>query len=98
MSRRHRRRPETSTELRSPGAYGLRTIEEHRDGEWVVQKITGSNATQTYRCPGCDHEIRPATPHVVAWPAGLSDEDGLDDRRHWHTPCWSARARRKPGR
>ncbi len=21
-----------------------------------------------YRCPGCDHEIRPATAHVVVWP------------------------------
>ena len=49
-----------------------------------------------------DHEIRPATPHVVAWPAawgadGDRDEDaGLGERRHWHTACWRARHRRAP--
>ncbi|MCX6458963.1 MAG: hypothetical protein NTZ03_01505 [Actinobacteria bacterium] len=98
MGRRHKRRPEDTQELRAPGVYGLRTYETHSDGEWIVQKITGSSATKTYRCPGCDHEIRPATPHVVAWPSGLSSEDAVDDRRHWHTPCWNARARRRPKR
>ena len=39
------------------------------DDEWVVRQVTGSAATRAYRCPGCDQEIRPATPHVVAWPA-----------------------------
>lgn len=96
MARRNRRRPDDTPDLRPPGSYGLKSIEEHSDGEWVVQKITGSNATKTYRCPGCDHEIRPATPHVVAWPAGYLADDGVDDRRHWHTPCWAARSRRKP--
>ena len=33
--------------------------------------------------------IPPGTPHVVAWPEGRED-----DRRHWHTACWSARGRR----
>ena len=28
-----------------------------------------ARATKTYRCPGCDHEISPAQPHVVVWPA-----------------------------
>jgi hypothetical protein len=51
--------------------------------EWVVRPVAGQHATKEYRCPGCDHEIRPGTPHVVAW----RDED-VDDRRHWHTPCW----------
>jgi len=98
MGRRNRRRPDDVPELRGPGSYGLRSLETHQDGEWVVQKITGASATKTYRCPGCDHEIRPATPHVVAWQAGLSVNDGLDDRRHWHTPCWNARSRRRPKR
>ena len=68
------------------------------DDEWVVRQVTGSAATRAYRCPGCDHEIRRATPHLVAWPAGSdSDPDaGLDDRRHWHTACWRARSRRAP--
>jgi hypothetical protein len=70
------------------------------DDEWVVRQVTGSAATRAYRCPGCDHEIRPATPHVVAWPATFRDDDdadsGLADRRHWHTACWNARGRRGP--
>ncbi|HVE99423.1 MAG TPA: hypothetical protein VNA12_09615 [Mycobacteriales bacterium] len=56
-----------------------------------MRRVTGSAATRAYRCPGCDHEIRPATPHVVAWPA-----DDLDHRRHWHTACWDRRDARAP--
>ncbi|MFM9135950.1 MAG: hypothetical protein ACKOT0_11080 [bacterium] len=69
-------------------------IEEHPDGDWYVRSITGSSSTKTYRCPGCDHEILPATPHVVAWPVHA----GAEDRRHWHTACWRARDRRGPTR
>ncbi|HMA46419.1 MAG TPA: hypothetical protein VKP11_04350 [Frankiaceae bacterium] len=50
---------------------------------WVVRPVTGAAATKAYRCPGCQQEIRPATPHVVTWPAGQ-----VDERRHWHTTCW----------
>ncbi|MBA3618660.1 MAG: hypothetical protein H0W56_03515 [Acidothermales bacterium] len=61
------------------------------DGEdWSVRAVTGSAAAAAYRCPGCDHEIRPATPHLVVWPI----RDGLDARRHWHTACWRGRHRR----
>jgi hypothetical protein len=71
------------------------------EDDWVVRQVTGSAATRAYRCPGCDHEIRPATPHVVAWPAladgdGRDEDAGLADRRHWHTACWNARGRRGP--
>ncbi len=72
------------------------------DDGWVVRQVTGSATTRAYRCPGCDHEIRPATPHVVAWPAAygaddsLDEDAGLDERRHWHTACWRARGRRAP--
>lgn len=68
----------------------METVESWPDGEWVVRRITGSASTKPYRCPGCDQEIRPATPHVVAWPEGQ-----LDDRRHWHSACWRARDRRR---
>ena len=92
MARKHRRAPSEQPELRAFG--GARNVEEHPDGDWVVQRTTGSAATKPYRCPGCDQLIPPATPHVVAWPAdGLG---GIEDRRHWHTPCWSARTRRRP--
>jgi len=61
--------------------------------EWVSRPVTGAATTKSYRCPGCDQEIAPGTPHIVAWPAGRS---GVDYRRHWHTPCWRARQRRRP--
>jgi len=70
------------------------------DGEWSVRSVSGPMATKAYRCPGCSQEVRPGQPHVVAWPAdgARSEADALTDRRHWHTPCWTARGRRRPGR
>ena len=42
---------------------------------------------------------RPATPHAVAWPvvptSFARDAEGLDERRHWHNGCWSARHHRR---
>jgi len=78
----------------------LERIEEGPDGPWVVRPVTGAAATKSYRCPGCDHEIRPRAPHVVAWPADHPLGGGLAeaDRRHWHTACWRARQRRGPRR
>jgi hypothetical protein len=75
--------------------HGYDRLETGPDGrEWAVRAVTGQAAVKTYRCPGCDHEIRNGLPHVVAWPA---DEygAGVHDRRHWHTPCWTARSRRR---
>ncbi|MFL6136923.1 MAG: hypothetical protein ACJ74O_03895 [Frankiaceae bacterium] len=66
-------------------------VESWPDGDFVVRRITGSASTKPYRCPGCDQEIRPATPHVVAWPEG-----DVDGRRHWHAACWRNRLRRGP--
>ncbi|HEY2277571.1 MAG TPA: ATP/GTP-binding protein [Streptosporangiaceae bacterium] len=65
------------------------------DGDWVVRQIPGAAATKEYRCPGCDQEILPRTPHVVAWPA---EAPGVDMRRHWHRTCWERRLTRRPGR
>ncbi len=92
MGRKHRRRDDGSRPLGPTAA--SRTVESHPDGDWVVQRTTGSAATKPYRCPGCDQEIRPATPHIVAYPA--EDPKGLEHRRHWHSPCWAARDRRGP--
>jgi hypothetical protein len=92
MGRKHRREPERNADR--PAFFTYRDVENFRGEEWVVQTVTGSGATKTYRCPGCDHEIRPATPHVVAYPAqGLG---GVEARRHWHKPCWAARHHRGP--
>lgn len=82
------------------GQVGVESVEEWRGEEYVVRRITGSASTKPYRCPGCDQLIRPATPHVVAWPAAGGDgtpasaPTGLADRRHWHAACWRARDRR----
>ena len=64
---------------------------ERVEGDFAVRRVSGAGATKAYRCPGCEQEVRPGTPHVVAWPLGSPD-----DRRHWHTPCWDARGRRAP--
>ncbi|HEX3547521.1 MAG TPA: hypothetical protein VHU62_13230 [Mycobacterium sp.] len=75
-----------------------RRIETGPDGyEYEVRPIAGSRATKTYRCPGCDHEIRSGTAHLVVWPTDLG-EHAVDDRRHWHTSCWTNRATRSPTR
>ncbi len=91
MGRANRRRDD-HVPLRSAAAT---RVEVGSDGEWQVRQVSGSSATRDYRCPGCDQIVAAGTPHVVAWPAG---EDGsVDERRHWHTPCWAARNRRRPG-
>ncbi|MDP9429440.1 MAG: hypothetical protein M3Q47_11450 [Actinomycetota bacterium] len=86
----------------------LETVEEAADGDWVVRRLTGAASAKTYRCPGCDQEIRPGMPHLVTWPAypRNSDSDSGDGdlwdtesaagtRRHWHGACWQARAHRR---
>ncbi|HZC42308.1 MAG TPA: ATP/GTP-binding protein [Streptosporangiaceae bacterium] len=75
----------------SPLRLGPERIEAWPDGEWVVRPVPGAAAEKTYRCPGCDQEIRPGTGHVVAWPAGTP---GLAGRRHWHSACWQRRLQR----
>ncbi|MEZ0385263.1 hypothetical protein [Mycobacterium sp. pW045] len=73
-------------------------LETGPDGyEYAVRPIAGARAVKTYRCPGCDHEIRGGIAHVVVWRADVG-EAALDDRRHWHTPCWANRATRGPTR
>lgn len=73
-------------------------VEVGPDGyQYEVRPVAGARAVKTYRCPGCDHEIRSFTPHVVVWPIDATPV-GIDDRRHWHTPCWANRATRGPTR
>ena len=92
MGRRHRR----DTSARSFGRpLPVQRYEEFEGIEYVVRPLTGLASTKPYRCPGCEQEIRPGTPHVVVWP-----EYDLDagERRHWHTACWAARQHRRPRR
>lgn len=73
---------------------GVDRVEDADDGSWVVRQVSGTGSAKKYRCPGCDQEIPATVPHVVAWPAG--GRGGADDRRHWHSACWRARAHRRP--
>lgn len=74
---------------------GAEWTDEWNGVQWRVRTITSVGAAKQYRCPGCDHEIAQGVAHLVVWPA---EYGSLDDRRHWHTACWRARATRPPGR
>jgi len=93
--RRNRPRREEDPGLDAERArHGVPTVQQWRDGDWQVRAISGGASVKTYRCPGCDQEIRPGVAHLVAWPA--DDRGDLTDRRHWHSGCWRARDRRGP--
>ncbi|MFD5827290.1 MULTISPECIES: hypothetical protein [unclassified Lentzea] len=92
MPRRNSPKPEDPRPL--GGGVGWARTESGPDGDWLVRAISGAQAQKTYRCPGCDHEIRPGTPHVVAWPA--EETGSVEERRHWHQGCWDSRGRRGP--
>ncbi len=76
-----------------PLGAGHATHAAKADGAWVVRSIPGAMANKPYRCPGCSQPIPPGTAHVVAWPQtpGLLSGTGVEERRHWHTACWSRR-------
>ena len=101
MSRRGRRRG--GRPAGGPPPRRADPVEEAADGDWAVRQVTGTATGTSYRCPGCDQEIRPGTPHVVSWPAYVRDSDldpwdtesAADLRRHWHTACWRSRDRRR---
>jgi len=80
----------------------LRRVEVGPDGhEYEVRVVPVARAVKTYRCPGCDHEIRSGSAHLVVWPLDSTLRGGpgqVEDRRHWHTPCWTHRATRGPTR
>ncbi|WP_205843663.1 hypothetical protein [Nakamurella deserti] len=69
---------------------GREDHQELREGTFTVRSVTGAAALKTYRCPGCQHEIRSGTAHVVVWPAAAD----VTERRHWHSSCWQRRSTR----
>jgi hypothetical protein len=84
-------RPSGETDEDAALRLGPERIESGPDGDWVVRAMPGEATVKTYRCPGCDQEIKPGTAHLVVWPAYTP---GLAERRHWHSPCWDRRRRR----
>ncbi|RAU90552.1 hypothetical protein DQP58_22970 [Mycobacterium colombiense] len=97
---RRRTPPRRQPPLAPPAA--LRRVEVGPDGhEYEVRPVPAARAAKTYRCPGCDHEIRSGSAHLVVWPTDSTLAGGagqVEDRRHWHTPCWAHRATRGPTR
>lgn len=76
------RDPETS----APETFGADAPEWARAPGFQVRVSVNP---KTYRCPGCDHEVRGGRQHLVVMPA-----DALGERRHWHTECWRSHLRR----
>ncbi|WP_082963056.1 hypothetical protein [Mycobacterium sp. E342] len=93
-----RRRTPPRRQRPSPSPPALRRLEIGPDGhEYEVRPVAAARAVKTYRCPGCDHEIRSGTAHLVVWPTDPT-LGGAEDRRHWHAACWTHRATRGPTR
>ena len=57
-----------------------------------VRHVQPYEAEKPYRCPECDHEIRPGEGHEVVVP-----RNDPDARRHWHSACWRRAATRNTG-
>lgn len=69
---------------------GLR-FEEGDDG--MLYHVRTVRGDKPYRCPGCQGTIAPGLSHVVAWTEDgwRGAAAGLEERRHWHSACWSRR-------
>lgn len=93
MPRRNRGRRDDAAIDEDKARRAIESIQPGRAGDWYVRTAGGDPDGKTYRCPGCQQEITPGTPHVVAW---LAETDDGSNRRHWHTPCFRARDRRGP--
>lgn len=97
MPRHHRHRPRPEDDDESNGLErlmaGWKRTEDHRDGSWNVQPVTGASAQKLYRCPGCGQTIPLGTAHLVTWRADglLGDQADVAARRHWHSHCWRIR-------
>ena len=72
MPRRNYRRPDAEAPL-DPDRMrrGVERVQAQPDGDWLVRNVPAGD--KTYRCPGCDQEIRPGSGHVVACRGGSSE-------------------------
>lgn len=69
---------------------GFRRTESRAGRSWTVQPIAPERALKPYTCPGCGRTIAVGVAHLAVWPADhlFGDDRGLEERRHWHEPCW----------
>jgi hypothetical protein len=82
VARKNRRAPETPETVRMPQSAAPTWA---LTAGFDVRRVTGD---KPYRCPGCDHLIRPGLWHLVVVP-----QDVPDERRHWHERCWQTELR-----
>jgi hypothetical protein len=68
----------------------LTTAPDWASADGAVVRAVAGQKDKTYRCPGCDLEVRPGTPHLV-----VVEHDDVAARRHWHTHCWRVELRRR---
>lgn len=68
-------------------------VEQAADGDWFVQYIPAINAIKSYKCPECERQISPGTPHLVVWQQDhmFGKARAIQERRHWHKHCWETR-------
>ncbi|WP_238335743.1 hypothetical protein [Serinicoccus kebangsaanensis] len=80
-----------------PGDLLRRGVQEVRfAGQvWSVRTVRPNDSGRRYVCPGCQQQVGADVAHTVAWPTEGMQQ--AENRRHWHTVCWSARERRRPG-
>lgn len=76
----------------SSGAFAR--LENHPDGQWLVQTMPAANATKVYLCPGCQLDIGVGQTHLVCWPRipAIGQTSAVESRRHWHPSCWQRRS------
>jgi hypothetical protein len=82
MPRKNRRAPEAPETVRMP---------QSAAPTWALvpgYDVRRVSADKAYRCPGCDHPIRPGLWHLVVVPRSAPDE-----RRHCHERCWQVELR-----
>jgi hypothetical protein len=86
MPRKNRRAPTEYLPSRAPRPRSAPPPWAEVPG-YEIRHVVGD---KPYRCPGCDHVVRPGLWHLVVVPDGAPD-----DRRHWHTECWRSELRRQ---
>jgi hypothetical protein len=89
MPRRHRSARERGGPPAAPERL-LNVAPLWAQGDEFNVRAASVGSGKTYRCPGCQQEIRPGTPHLVVVPEG-----NMEERRHWHTPCWRIELKRR---
>ncbi len=72
-------------------AYLIPGIGSWADADLDVRVLQPFQATKSYQCPACNHEINKGTANVVVVPRPVPEI-----RRHFHAPCWEQVRRRRP--